>query len=131
MSHPYRLGNEAAIPGPALAVFPDIIRKNIARLIELAGAVDPHPPHVKAHKTREIVKLQLDAGVTKHKCATIGEAEMLADVGAPDVLFAYPLVGPNLKRFTALVKKYPNTRFSALIDDPAMADALSEAAVAA
>jgi len=47
-------------------------------------------------KTREIAKMLLDAGVTKHKCATIREAEMLAGIGAPDVLIAYPLVGPNV-----------------------------------
>jgi len=131
MPHPYRLANEADIPSPALIFFPELIRANIARIVELTGSPDRLRPHVKTHKTREIAQLQLAAGVTKHKCATIAEAEMLADAGAPDVLLAYPVVGPNLKRFTALVKKFPTTKFSALIDDPTLAEALSEAAVAA
>lgn len=131
MAHPYRLANEADISSPALVFFPELIRANIARIVELTGSPDRLRPHVKTHKTREIAQLQLAAGVTKHKCATIAEAEMLADAGAPDVLLAYPVVGPNLKRFTALVKKFPKTQFSALIDDPAMAEALSAAAGAA
>ena len=50
---------------------------------------------------------------------------MLADAGAPDVLIAYPLVGPNLGRLAALIRKFPRTQFSALIDHPAAAEALS------
>ena len=77
-------------------------------MVELAGGPARLRPHVKTHKTREIARMQLDAGVTKHKCATIAEAELLADVGVPDVLIAYPLVGPNLRRLTAaLVKVQP------------------------
>ena len=58
--------------------------------------------------------MQLDAGVLKHKCATIAEAEMLAMADVPEVLIAYPLVGPNLHRFARLVRKYPRTEFAAV-----------------
>jgi D-serine deaminase-like pyridoxal phosphate-dependent protein len=131
MPHPYRLADEADVLTPALVFFPELIRKNIARVVELAGSPDRLRPHAKTHKTREIARMQLDAGVAKHKCATIAEAELLADVGAPDVLIAYPLVGPNLRRLAALVRKYPQTEFSALIDHPAGAEGLSRAAAEA
>ena len=52
-----------------------LIRRNIARVIEMAGSPQRLRPHVKTHKTREIARMLLDAGVTKHKCATIAEAE--------------------------------------------------------
>ena len=46
-------------------------------------------------------------GITRHKCATIAEAEMLADVGVEDVLLAYQMVGPNLVRLVKLIDKFP------------------------
>lgn len=128
MAHPYHLDDEAEIYTPALVFYPAIIRKNIARVVEMAGGPDRLRPHVKTHKTKEITKLQLEAGVTKHKAATIAECEMLADAGVPDVLLAYPLVGPNAKRFAALARKYPKTQFSALIDHEVSLAALTKAA---
>ncbi|AMV28870.1 D-threonine aldolase [Gemmata sp. SH-PL17] len=130
--HPaYALSDAATVFSPALVFFPELIRQNIARVIEMAGGPARLRPHVKTHKTVEIAKMLLDAGVTKHKCATIAEAEMLASAGAPDVLIAYPLVGPNIERACALIRKFPGTRFSALIDDPDMTRALSSAMKAA
>lgn len=124
--HPaYALADIGSVLSPSLVLFPELIQKNIARVIEMAGAAERLRPHVKTHKTREIVQMLLAAGVTKHKCATIAEAEMLAAVGAPDVLIAYPLVGPNVGRLAALVKKFPGTSFSSLIDHPESAKALS------
>jgi D-serine deaminase-like pyridoxal phosphate-dependent protein len=130
--HPaYALSDVAEVFSPSLVFFPELIHKNIARVIEMAGSPDRLRPHVKTHKTREIARMLLDAGVTKHKCATIAEAEMLASAGAPDVLIAYPLVGPNLGRLVGLIRKYPGTAFSALIDDPDAARALSATVSAA
>ena len=126
MNPAYTLSDIASVFSPSLVVFPDLIRRNIARVIEMAGGPDRLRPHVKTHKTREIARMLLDAGVTKHKCATIAEAEMLATADAPDVLIAYPLVGPNLGRLVELIRKYPRTQFSVLIDDPDATRALSE-----
>src|SRR5581483_6723701 len=83
-------------------------------------------PHVKTHKTREIVRMELAAGVVKHKCATLAEAEMIASCGAPDVFLAYNVVGPNRDRLVKLIRAYPDTRFSVQADHPAAVRALSE-----
>src|SRR5262245_3094317 len=131
MNPTYRLTDPAAVFSPSLVFYPDLIRRNISRVIEMAGGPTRLRPHVKTHKTREIARMLLDAGVTRHKCATIAEAEMLATAGAPDVLIAYPLVGPNLGRLVALIRKYPNTKFSTLFDDPDATRALSAAMKAA
>ena len=131
MNPAYALSDVASVFSPALVFFPDLIRKNIARVIEMAGSPDRLRPHVKTHKTREIVTMLLDAGVTKHKCATIAEAEMLAGVGAPDVLIAYPLVGPNVGRLVQLIRKFPGTTFSTLIDHPDATRALAAGLAAA
>ena len=71
----------------------------------------------------------LQAGFTKFKCATIAEAEMLALAGAPDVLLAYQPAGPKLRRFLLLIKRYPQTRFSCLVDARETASAMETAAL--
>lgn len=118
MSHPYTLTDADEVYSPALIFFPELIRQNIARVIELAGGPERLRPHVKTHKTLEIVRMQVEAGVTKHKAATIAECELLAEGGARDVLLAYPVIGPTAKRLAELAKKFPDTEFSALIDHP-------------
>ena len=124
--HPaYPIHNVDEVFTPALVFYKDLIRANVAEVIRLAGSPKRLCPHVKTHKCREIVRLQLDAGITSHKCATVAEAEMLAQCGAPDVLIAYPIVGPNVGRVRALVGKYPTSRFSVLCDHPDGARMLS------
>jgi D-serine deaminase-like pyridoxal phosphate-dependent protein len=126
MNPAYKLSDVSGVFSPSLVLFPELIRRNIARVVEMAGGPQRLRPHVKTHKTREIARMLIDAGVTKHKCATIAEAEMLGTVGAPDVLIAYPLVGPNLGRLVELIRKYPQTQFSVLIDHPDATQALSD-----
>ena len=127
----YTIQDTSNIFSPALLFYKDLIRANIAHSIELAGSAERLRPHVKTHKTREIVRMELDAGIRKHKVATIAEAEMVASCGAPDVLIAYPLVGPNCGRLARLMQAYPRCRFSVLADHPAGIMALSQAMSAA
>lgn len=105
------------IPSPALVVYRNRLAENLRRMIAMAGGVERLTPHVKTHKMAEVVAMQLAAGIKRFKCATIAEAEMLARAGAPDVLLAYPIVGPNIGRLVKLVDAYRQTRFSALADD--------------
>jgi D-serine deaminase-like pyridoxal phosphate-dependent protein len=129
--HPhYAIADTSEVFSPALLFYKDLIRRNLARAVEIAGAPGRLRPHVKTHKTREIVRMELEAGVTKHKCATLAEAELLADCGAPDVLIAYPLVGPNCGRLARLAAAFPGCRFSALADHPRPLQALSQALAA-
>ena len=103
---------------PGLIVYPERVKHNIAKVIEM---VDGNParlrPHIKTHKTKEGNDLLLAAGITKFKCATIAEAELLALSEAPDVLISMQLIGPNLDRFKELVTHYPKTKFSSIVDD--------------
>ncbi|MGK6352203.1 D-TA family PLP-dependent enzyme [Parapedobacter sp. DT-150] len=127
----YKVKNADEIDSPALLVYPERIQRNISSLKALVGDVSRFRSHVKTHKTKELVRFQLEAGICKFKCATIAEAKLLGECMAPDVLFAYPLLGPKTGRFMALVKAYPKTSFSAIVDDPAAAKALSAMAIAA
>jgi D-serine deaminase-like pyridoxal phosphate-dependent protein len=124
----YRIQNVAEVSSPALLVYPDRVEENTRRMVAMAGSADRLRPHVKTHKLAEIVRLQGRHGITKFKCATIAEAEMTAAAGAPDVLIAYPLIGPNILRFIELIRTFPVTRFRAVGDDASAIRALSAAA---
>jgi D-serine deaminase-like pyridoxal phosphate-dependent protein len=130
MTAPYTLTDPSSVASPSLLFYPGLIRTNMRRALEIAAGPDRLRPHVKTHKTREIVQEWLAMGVRKHKCATLAEAEMLADCGAPDVLIAYPLVGPNVERLAALAARNPKTRFATLADDIDAVRALSQAVAA-
>lgn len=121
----YYIDDAEQIASPALVIYHDRIEENVRRMIAMAGGTERLRPHVKTHKMAEVVRMQLAAGIGKFKCATIAEAEMLAQAGASDVLLAYPMVGPNVSRLARLVAAFPDTRFSALADDQQTVRALS------
>ena len=112
----YEIKNSNELDSPVLVVFPERVKHNIQLAIDMIGDVNRLRPHIKTNKSPDVAKLMLKAGITKFKCATIAEAEMLAQCNAPDVLLAYQPLGPKLRRFVFLIKKYPSTRFSCLTD---------------
>ena len=69
MNPAYVLHDTSTVYSPALLFYKDIIRRNIACAVEIAGSPARLRPHVKTHKTREIVQMEKEAGITKHKCA--------------------------------------------------------------
>lgn len=126
MNPNYHIEDTSEIFSPALIFFKEIIESNIAKAVEQVGDPAKLRPHVKTHKTREITKMEMDAGLIKQKCATIAEAEMLAGCGVPDVMLAYPMVGPNQARLAKLMKSYPETLFTTLVDHEKPIRSLSE-----
>lgn len=126
----YLLNKPEDVISPSLLFYKDRIENNIRSMVHMAGDAERLVPHVKTHKTAEIVKLQLDAGISKFKCATIAEAEMLASSGAKWILIAYQMVGPNISRLFALRAKFPDVTFSSLIDNEESAQALHDYSLA-
>lgn len=125
----YTISNIAGIDSPALVLYYERIKENIRLLKQLSGNVSLLRPHVKTNKIAEVCRLMLEEGITKFKCAAIAEAEMLAQVQAPDVLLAYQPVGPKSQRLAALITTYPGTHFSCLVDNKVAAAGLSQVAV--
>ncbi|MGI4833520.1 MAG: D-TA family PLP-dependent enzyme [Janthinobacterium lividum] len=121
----FRIANVAALDTPALVVYPARVAHNLALLTAQIDDLGRLRPHIKTHKSREAVGLTLAAGITKFKCATIAEAELLGQCQAPDALLAYQPVGPKARRLLALMQQYPRTRFSCLVDDYEAARQLS------
>jgi D-serine deaminase-like pyridoxal phosphate-dependent protein len=123
----YQVTNVDEIASPALLVYLERVDENIRDMIGVAGGVERLRPHVKTHKLPEVIRRQLVLGIGKFKCATIAEAEMLAECGCPDVLLAYQPVGPNIHRLWQLAARYTATTFSAVVDDAGIVRRLSEA----
>src|SRR5258708_33374193 len=98
MSDWFAVDNSGEIPSPALLLYPDRIRENIRRMIRVAGGTNRLRPHIKTHKLAEVVRMQLEEGITKYKCATITEAEMAAGPGAPSCRPRASEVGPQPAR---------------------------------
>jgi len=125
----YNIKNIGEADSPALVIYPARVKKNIRLLKGMIDDVQRLRPHVKTHKSKEVCLLLMETGISKFKCATVAEAEMLAQVHAQDVLLAYQPVGPKVQRFISLIKSYPSTKFSCLIDDFAAAQFLSAQAI--
>ena len=124
----YRLEDAGRVESPGLVFFEDRLRENIRLLLGMISDAGRLRPHVKTHKSANVTRLMLNAGIRKFKCATIAEAEMLGDCAAPDVLLAYQPVGPNIQRMLELQEEFPDTQFSCLVDNSATAASLADAA---
>ena len=113
----FQINKIEQIDSPALVVYPERIASNIELAKSIIGDVNRLRPHVKTNKMREICELMMQSGISKFKCATIAEAEMLALVGSPDILLAYQPVGPKINRLIKLIKAYPESKFSCVVDN--------------
>lgn len=125
----YTISNNEAITTPNLVYYKDIIIENTKKAINIAGGADRLWPHVKSHKMSEMIKLQQEMGIKKFKCATIAEAEMLVNCHAEDIVLAYPLIGPNIKRFITLGKSTNKSRLWAIGDNYEQIKLLSKQSV--
>jgi len=125
----YIIDDVAQIPSPALVVYPHRVEQNIQKLISMAGSVDRLRPHIKTSKSSEAITRMIKSGISRFKCATIAEAELLAHCKAHDVLLAYQPVGPHIHRFITLTQQFPSTIFSCLIDNLQIAQQLNEEAI--
>ncbi|MDC0667172.1 alanine racemase [Nannocystis radixulma] len=88
-------------------------------------------PHVKTLKSAALVRRLWAAGVTRCKCATLDELQMLLDAAAEDgredsldVLLAYPLHEAAFHAVVALAGAHPAARVQLLADSPEHALAL-------
>ncbi len=124
----FSINNIEAIDSPALVVYPERVQRNIDTAISMVDNVERLRPHVKTNKCKEATALMIDKGISKFKCATIAEAEMLAMCGAKDVLLAYQPNNVKLDRFISLMEKYSATHFSCLADNEKCAESIAAAA---
>lgn len=125
----YEVADAGKIDSPALLFYEDRIVENISRLKKSITDTSRLRPHVKTHKCREVTLLMLEAGITRFKCATIAEAEMLGMCKVPDILLAYQPLGPKIDRLIGLIRRYPDSGFSCLVDNDVSLQAIATAAL--
>lgn len=119
----YKIDNEQELDSPSLLIYKERVQKNIDKMIAIAGSTERLVTHVKTNKMPEIVKMMLNSGISKFKCATIAEAEMTATAGAKYLIISHQLVGPKIERLIKLRQKFPNVFIASLIDCSDSADA--------
>lgn len=122
----YLLDHPELVDSPAYLVYPERIRYNIQHMVAIAGDPLRLVPHVKTHKMAEPVRMQMEAGIKRFKCATLAEAEMLARSGVQDVILAYQLNPTKALRYLKLAVDFPAVRFSSLIDNACSAQLLND-----
>jgi D-serine deaminase-like pyridoxal phosphate-dependent protein len=115
----YLVADTAGLLTPALLIYAEAVDANITATIRAAGGADRWRPHVKTAKLAWVMRRLLDHGLRQFKCATTRELALLCELGAPDVLLAFPVVGANARRVSELALAHPATSVSALVESPA------------
>jgi D-threonine aldolase len=123
----YAVADTSEIFTPALLVFRELMEQNIDRMIRIAGRAERLRPHCKTHKIRQVAEIEMARNITRHKCATLAEAEMLAQAGVRDILWAYNPVGPNVQRTVRFVEAYPEVQLAVTADHPLPVEQLGAA----
>ncbi len=84
------------IDTPALMIDLDLMESNISRMAKFFEEVDTDlRPHSKTHKIPIIAHKQIAAGAKGICCQKLGEAEVMAAAGIPDILVTNQIVGPR------------------------------------
>jgi D-serine deaminase-like pyridoxal phosphate-dependent protein len=85
-----------ALDTPCLCLDLDVLEANIAAMVRTCRQHGvAWRPHAKGHKVPAIARRQIEAGALGVTCAKLGEAEVMAAGGVPDVLVANMVVGPQ------------------------------------
>ena len=107
------------LPTPAVLVDKNRLLANIEKMQQAATTAGILlRPHAKTHKSVTIARHQLDAGAVGITVSTVGEAEIFADHGIPNIRIAYPLPISTADRLIALM---PKTKISIVVDNATVA----------
>lgn len=116
------------VMSPCLVIYLDVVRRNIEEVLRLCDKDSNRwRCHVKTTKCRVVFRELARAGVRNFKCSTPREADVLAaalfdeGVADGDILVAYPLVGPAVRRLEEVAERWPQVRFSMLCETPGAA----------
>jgi D-serine deaminase-like pyridoxal phosphate-dependent protein len=92
---------------PALCIDLDALESNIRQAAELCRQHGvAWRPHAKCHKSPDIARRLIEAGAMGLTCAKLGEAEVFAAAGIPNLLVANFIAGPQkTERLVALSEK--------------------------
>jgi len=115
---------------PALVLDRPAAARNMAVMAEQIAMMPAElRPHVKAHKSAEIARLQLERGAIGITAATVAEADAMALAGLSDILIANEVVAsPAIDRVVAVAVR---ARTTVAVDDVGNLQLLASRAAAA
>src|SRR5215470_35548 len=114
----YRVSSVDDVLTPALLLYPEIVSSNIERTLELfGGEANRWRVHIKTAKLGFTLRMLVDHGIRNFKCATTLELLVACRSGAGDVLFAYPVVGANVRRVREIADQFPDVCISVLAEN--------------
>lgn len=115
----------ASLQTPALVLDQSIMLNNISRLEKHAAGLGVQlRPHLKTAKSVDVVKQMLQPGQPA-TVSTLREAEVFADCGVRDMLYAVGISPRKLDRVTSLLAADIN--LSVVLDSPVQADSVISA----
>jgi D-serine deaminase-like pyridoxal phosphate-dependent protein len=125
------VGFEHDLATPALLLDLDAFEENLRTMADrVARAGRKLRPHVKAHKSSQIGRRQIESGAVGLCCATVREAETMAGAGLDGILVTTPVVTPSLlHRLVAAREKIDD--LAVVVDSEASLDALAKLATRA
>lgn len=123
----YLIENVAEVLTPALAIYTEILDRNISITLDLMGGnADRWRPHVKTAKLAYVMRRLVERQIVNFKCSTTLELRVACETGAEDVILAYPAVGANARRARQIADMFPQTRVSALVENTEQIDEWKE-----
>ena len=126
----YLIENVAELLTPALAIYTDILDRNITITLDLVGGnADRWRPHIKTAKLGYVMRRLVERGVVNFKCSTTLELRVACQTNAADVILAYPVVGANARRARGIADEFPQTRVSALVENAEQIDEWKESRI--
>jgi D-serine deaminase-like pyridoxal phosphate-dependent protein len=115
---PYFIENVEALLTPALAIYPEIVDRNIDCTLRLLGGdANRWRPHLKTAKLGFIMRRMAARGIVHAKCSTTVELAAACEAGMMDVLLACPVVGANARRVREIAASHPDARVSVLVEN--------------
>jgi D-serine deaminase-like pyridoxal phosphate-dependent protein len=119
----------AEVTTPALLLDLDVAGRNCAAMADRFAALPASlRPHNKVHKCPRLSQMEVAAGAVGVACATVWEAEAMADAGIEDILIANQVVHPDKVRLLASIAV--DHRITLAVDDVGNVGALDAAAAA-
>jgi len=114
---------KADLETPALVLDIEVVKKNIEIMKDyLKDKPVKLRPHTKCHKSPILAHLQMRAGAKGVMTAKLGEAEVMADAGIPDIAIANQVVQDSKLEKLAGLNRYG--KISVAVDNFEVAERL-------
>lgn len=128
-SHPAQPASPllAEHPTPLLLLDEVLVRRNIEAMAAITADIDVHlRPHVKAHKSPQIARMQVAAGATGVTVSTVAEAASMVTNGIDGILIANQIV--DASAISRLAELSRQADVLVLVEGAANVHALADAA---